>query len=150
MNLRPVCCVLALLLVGCTDGKPASDPSCSVASGRTIGAGVAFGREGDCNLCTCSPPEAPFCYRASCPDASVGLRCQTSDDCGGDTCLFDQGCDGTPGYCVSRAQGCAPGAPPELRSDTPAGTTIFCGCDGRTYASSCPSVRYAHTGACSP
>ncbi|MBK8696112.1 MAG: hypothetical protein IPN17_28575 [Deltaproteobacteria bacterium] len=86
MKLRLVCCVLAVLLVACTDGKPVSD----------------------------------------------------------------QGCDATPGYCVSRAQGCAPGAPPERRSDTPAGTTILCGCDGRTYASSCPSVRYAHTGACSP
>lgn len=139
----------ALLLSACANDRSGAQ-SCSPAAGRTIGTSLWYGGgRAACNMCRCDAPDESFCYAAGCPDASAVQRCQTSADCDVDhTCLFDQGCDAAAGYCVPAAQGCRPEPPPVPAFNTPPGVARFCGCDGRTYASPCPTVRYRHAGAC--
>lgn len=160
-DFRPAVAFASLLVlalaVGCTaspqlnaDAAVVTAAQCTLPGGRVIPAGMAYGQAGDCNMCICQPPSGVFCYTAGCADADVGQRrCQSDGDCGSyGTCLFDPGCGSEPGYCVPATEGCAQGAPSRPGLNTPATAQRFCGCDGITYASNCPSVRYAHAGAC--
>lgn len=158
LQLRSAFASLLVLTVGCTtsaqlnaDAAVVTATSCTLPGGRVIPAGMAFGQAtNDCNMCICQPPGGVFCYAAGCADAAVGQRrCQSDNDCSPfSTCLFDPGCGSEPGYCVPASEGCAQGAPMRSDLNTPSTAQRFCGCDGLTYASNCPSVRYVHTGAC--
>lgn len=75
-------------------------------------------------------PMAPMASRA------VGESCTSAADCESGVCA-GEGCGTDQGTCLEANQPCVL---------LPA--TEFCGCDGVTRASSCPTFRWEHEGAC--
>lgn len=132
---------------------------CEPDPDRLVAPEMSFSQSEGCNQCVCEDCGedvcSGLCTSALCGDLSAPPsnpafpRCTNDADCESGTrsgtCLFDAGCDEPVGFCHFTQSTCAGEAMPATE---PIEGKVYCGCDGVTYASSCPKVAYRNAGPC--